>query len=189
MHKPSNPYAASKAAQEDIAFSYWRTYNVPLIITNTMNIFGELQEPEKFVPFVIKKVLAGETVTIHVDPDGIPGSRFYLHARNQADALLHILNNIDPVSYLDGFTSPSHYHVVSEDEVDNLAMAKLIAGYVGKPLKHALMDFHSTRPGHDRRYALDGTALAEAGWVAPVPFEDSLRRTVEWTTAHPEWLL
>ena len=79
---PSNPYSASKAAQESIAYSYWRTYGVPLIITNTMNIIGEMQDPEKFIPMIMKKVISGETVTIHAAPTGEIGSRFYLHARN-----------------------------------------------------------------------------------------------------------
>ena len=72
---PSNPYSASKAAQEAIAFSYWRTYNVPVVITNTMNIIGEMQDPEKFVPMTIKKLLSGEPMTVHVSPEGIAGSR------------------------------------------------------------------------------------------------------------------
>jgi len=87
---PSNPYSASKAAQESVAFSYWRTYGVPVVITNTMNIVGEMQDPEKYVPMIIKKVLAGDTVKIHASPTGEIGSRYYLHARNQADALLHV---------------------------------------------------------------------------------------------------
>jgi dTDP-glucose 4,6-dehydratase len=151
---PSNPYSASKAAQESIAYSYWRTYGVPLIITNTMNIIGEMQDPEKFIPMIMKKVFAGETVTIHAAPTGEIGSRFYLHARNQADALLHALTQPTPAY---GETqAPQKFHVVGEREVDNLEMAELVASYVGKPLNYEIVDFHSSRPGHDLRYALDG---------------------------------
>ena len=67
-------------------------------------------------------------------------------------------------------------------------MAKMIAKYWGKELQYELVDFHSTRPGHDLRYALDGKKLADAGWVAPIPLEDSLEATIEWTKKHPEWL-
>lgn len=183
---PSNPYSASKAAQESIAYAYWRTYNIPIIITNTMNIIGESQDPEKFVPMVIKRVLAGEPVTIHAAPDGTIGSRFYLHARNQADALLFAVGQDTP-RYGDS-TTPAKWHVVGEREVNNLEMAEMIAAYVGKPLRYELVDFHSSRPGHDLRYALDGNKIANAGWVAPVSLEESLERTVKWTLKHPEWL-
>lgn len=186
QHLPSNPYSASKAAQEDIAFAYWRTYDVPLAITNTMNIIGESQDPEKFMPMTIKRVLAGENMTIHASPTGEIGSRFYLHARNQADGLLHVLKQHFP-KY--GETSqPERFHIVGEREVNNLEMAQMIADAVGKPLKYELVDFHSSRPGHDLRYALDGTKIANTGWVAPIPLEESIRKTVEWTLAHPEWL-
>ena len=183
---PSNPYSASKAAQESIAYSYWRTYGVPLIITNTMNIIGEMQDPEKFIPMIMKKVIDGETVTIHAAPTGEIGSRFYLHARNQADALLHALTQPTPAY---GETqAPQKFHVVGEREVDNLEMAELVASYVGKPLNYELVDFHSSRPGHDLRYALDGGKIANTGWKAPLSLEQSLERTVQWTLDHPEWL-
>ena len=186
QHLPSNPYSASKAAQEDIAFSYWRTYGIPLAITNTMNIIGETQDPEKYVPMTIKRVLNGEKVTIHGSLDGKIGSRFYLHARNQADGLLHVATLPTP-SF--GETSmPARYHIVGEREVDNLELAQLIAEYVGKPLNYEIVDFHSSRPGHDLRYALDGNKMAETGWSLPIPLEESLKRTVEWTLKHPEWL-
>ena len=183
---PSNPYSASKAAQESICFSYWRTYGVPLAITNTMNIIGEMQDPEKFMPMVIKKVLSGEKMAIHGSPDGKIGSRFYLHARNQADGLLHTLSQHFP-AYGES-DKPLKFHIVGEKEVDNLTMAQLIAEAVGKPLNYDIVDFHSSRPGHDLRYALDGTKIAESGWKAPISFEESLQRTVKWTLEHPEWL-
>lgn len=187
-HRPSNPYSASKAAQEDIAFSYWRTYGVPLVLTNTMNIVGEMQDAEKYVPMVLRQVLRGETVPIHASPDGATvGSRFYLHARNQADALLHVLTKLRPVPY--GTAElPSRWHVVGEREIDNLDMARLIADAAGRPLHYGFVDFHSSRPGHDLRYALDGSKLAATGWRAPLSLEESLARTVHWTMRHPEWL-
>ena len=183
---PSNPYSASKAAQESIAFSYWRTYGVPLVITNTMNIIGEMQDPEKFIPMIIKRVLNGEKVTIHASSEGEIGSRFYLHARNQADALLHAVQLPTPKFGED--IVPAKYHVVGEREVDNLEMALMVADYVGKPLNYELVDFHSSRPGHDLRYALDGAKIASTGWKAPLSLEESLEKTVRWTLNHKEWL-
>lgn len=190
---PSNPYSASKAAQEAIAISYWRTYGVPVVITNTMNNFGERQDAEKFVPLCISKIVRGETVQIHTGPDGEPGSRFYLHARNHADALLFLLQNCDVPGVSDcamwpNSDRPWRFNIVGDVEMDNLSLARMIAKFVGRNLDYELVDFHSSRPGHDPRYALDGTKLAVFGWRAPVVFEDSLRKTVEWTLEHEEWL-
>jgi dTDP-glucose 4,6-dehydratase len=186
LYLPSNPYSASKAAQESIVFSYWRTYGMPIAITNTMNIIGEMQDPEKFVPMVIKKVLAGEEVTIHGSTDGQIGSRFYLHARNQSDALLHI-SSMDFKTYGES-SLPLKYHVVGEKEVSNLEMAELIAEMLGKKLNYKIVDFHSARPGHDLRYGLDGTKLANTGWKHPISLEDSLSKTVDWYLNNPNWL-
>ena len=185
---PSNPYSASKAAQEMIAISYWRTYGVPVVLMNAMNLIGERQDPEKFVPLVIRSVVEGSRLYIHSDADGRPGSRFYLHARNYADACLWVLRNISPAMYPTA-DRPDRFHVVGEQELDNLTLARMIANWVGKPLDYALVNFHANRPGHDLRYALDGSKLRLAGWSPPVPLEESLRRTVEWTLANRAWLV
>lgn len=185
---PSNPYAASKAAQEAIAISYWRSYNVPLIITNTMNAFGEMQQSKKFAAIVQRKVLRGETVTIHGNAQTV-GSRYYIHSRNFADALLFLLLNVTPYKHQDGEVDrPDRFNIVGDTRLDNLTFAKLIAKLLGKELRFELQDFHSARPGHDRHYGLAGTKLAALGWTPPVSFEESLRTTLEWNRAHPEWL-
>jgi dTDP-glucose 4,6-dehydratase len=190
--RPSNPYSASKACQEAIAFAYWRTYGVPVICTRTMNNFGERQNPEKFVPKVIRQVAAGEVVTIHAQPlvlgaepgnpeHWLPGSRVWLHARNHADALKFILENIEPASYALGAIDPTRFNVAGERELDNLAMAHLIARILDKPLHFELVDFHGSRPGHDLRYSLDGSALRAAGWRQPMTMDESFERSVRWT--------
>ncbi len=185
---PSNPYSASKAAQEAIAISYWRTYNVPVIITNTMNLFGETQDPEKYTAQLIKKIYNGETVTVH-GSEGNIGSRFYLHARNGADAVHYIIKNLPPKCYNAGENMlPDRYNIVGDIEMDNLELAKLVANILGKELKYELIDFHSGRPGHDRRYALDGDKLKVLGWNAPMAFEESLRKSIQWTLRNKNWL-
>lgn len=184
---PSNPYAASKAAQEAIAFSYWRTYGVPVVITNTMNIFGEMQDAEKYFAKIMRAVNAGETLTVHASADGTIGSRFYLHARNLADAWLFLMKRNAVLKYPE-FTTPARVNIVGEYEVNNLELAQKIASAMGKELKYELVDFHSSRPGHDLKYALDGSILAKAGWKAPHSFNQSVKRTVKWTLEHPEWL-
>jgi dTDP-glucose 4,6-dehydratase len=195
---PSNPYAASKAAQEAIAVSYWRTYGVPVIITNTMNLIGERQHPEKYVPKVLRDVLAGQETVIHGSPGHI-GSRHYLHARNMADAVLFLLRQGRPAAFPShrpwgtgtqaaSAGQPDRYNIASADRIDNLTLARMIAGYAGLPLKYRLEDFHTTRPGHDAHYGLDPAKITALGWKPPVPFRTSLAKTVRWSVAHPEWL-
>jgi|TARA_R100000458_G_C8253791_1_gene230217 dTDP-glucose 4,6-dehydratase len=183
-----NPYSASKGAAECICQSYANTYGMPIIITNTMNVIGERQHPEKYIPKVVKKVLNGEVVTIHSNKEKTKaGSRFYIHARNIADALLHILNNCDET--LDNYdSSKGRFNIVGEKETDNLQLAQLIAKILGKELKYEMVDFHSQRPGHDLRYALDGEKMKSIGWTHPVAFEESLENTINWTLDRKEWL-
>lgn len=190
----TNPYAASKAGGEELTLAYANTYNLPAIVTHTMNVFGERQHPEKFIPLCIRKILAGETIYVHSDPTRtIPGSRHWVHARNVAEAMLHIMKLIkeEPSAYfrtsLPGLVRDK-VNIVGEREVNNLQMARSIANILGREANIQMVDFHSSRPGHDLRYALDGEFLEELGYVHPKTFEDSLRKTVEWTVQHSEWL-
>jgi len=175
---PSNPYSASKAAQESIAISYWRSYGVPLIITNMMNIIGERQDGEKFLPRIVNSVLNEEVLTIHADND-VPGSRFYLHVRNAADAIMFILRNVDAVLYPE-FRLPERFNLVGKTELDNLSFARMVAEILGKELKFEFMDVRFGRPGHDLRYGLDGSKLESLGYEYPVEFDESLKSTVAW---------
>jgi dTDP-glucose 4,6-dehydratase len=185
---PSNPYSASKACQEAISIAYWRTYGIPLIITNTMNNFGEMQDPEKYMAKVIRLIETGKTVTVH-GKDGAFGSRYYLHARNHADAVLHLIKQKEPTKFLDGVDIlPDRYNIVGDIELDNLQVAEVIADDLGKPLIYEEVDHHATRPGHDRRYALDGTKLRTFGWVPPLGFYTSLKNYISWTLKHRTWL-
>lgn len=186
---PSNPYSASKAAQESIAIAYWRTYGVPVIITNTMNNIGEMQDVEKFVPMLIRDTLAGKPAKVHGTQHAI-GTRYYLHARNHADALLFILKTQPPKPYWPekGYIKPDRYNIVGDARVSNLEMAGMVAKILGKPLKYHLIDFHTTRPGHDMHYGLNGDKLRELGWQQPLGFEESLKTTVENYMKHPYWL-
>ena len=179
-HRPTNPYSASKSAAENICISYENTYKIPLMIVNVMNAFGERQHVEKFIPLCIKKVLNDELVYIHSYPDKKEsGTRFYIHAQNIASAVLFLIQN---------GTIGEKYNVAGEKEVSNLDLAKLIAKSVGKELKYEMIDFHSSRPGHDLRYGLDGNKIYELGWNPKFDFEKSLEKTVKWTLNNLEWL-
>jgi dTDP-glucose 4,6-dehydratase len=137
---------------------------------------------------------------IHGTRDHI-GTRHYLHARNLADGIVFLLKRpvtmfyshssdyVDQHGFCVGGTRPDRYNIATPDRIDNLTLARTIANYAGKPLDYELVDFHSTRPGHDPHYGLDPQLMEELGWTPPVPLETSLKKTVEWTLRHPEWLL
>lgn len=180
-YRSGNPYSATKAGAEELALAYENTYGVPVLITHTMNVVGVRQHPEKFVPMCIAKIENGETVTIHADKTkSIPGSRFYIGAREVSDAVLFLLKY--------GVVGDK-YNIVGERELNNLEVARLIAAKLGKPLHYELTDFHSSRPGHDLRYALDGSKMAAMGWGPERNIEDVLGDIVQWTVENRRWLI
>lgn len=186
---PSNPYSASKAAQEALAIAWWRSYEVPVIITNTMNNFGEMQGKTKYPAMIQNKVSEGGKVSVHAATDGSMGTRYYIHSRNTSDAVLFILQNTEPHLHQPGeIDRPDRYNIVGDAQVDNLELAKTIARLMDKELDYELVDFHSKQPGHDLHYGLDGEKLAKLGWKSPVSFEDSLKKTIEWQQQHKEWM-
>lgn len=178
-HNPKNPYSASKAGAEHICIAYENTFKIPVIIINAMNVIGERQLNEKFIPLVIGKILKNETIYIHTDKNKISGSRFYIHARNVASAVLHILEH---------GTIGESYNIAGEQEVSNLEIVQMIADIVGKEFRYELVDFHSTRPGHDLRYGLNGSKLVQLGWAPPKTFKESLIKTVLWTLENRQWI-
>lgn len=183
-----NPYSASKACQENICQAYANTYQAPIVITNGMNFIGERQHPEKYVPLCINKILKGETIQIHSNPEQTKaGTRFYIHCRNAAEALLFILKNTtETLDKLDA--SKGKFNIVGERETDNLELAQMIAKILGKELKYELVNFHGSRPGHDLRYALDGSKLKDLGFKYPRTLEESLNKTITWYINNPKWL-
>lgn len=186
---PSNVYAASKAAQEAYAIAYWRSYGVPVVITNTMNNFAEMQQPSKYPVKIQKAVENGETVQVHSTATGEIGTRYYIHSRNAADAILFILQNYPPTLHQAGHVDrPDRYNVVGDRQVSNLELAQTIADLMGKELKYELVNFHDSNPGHDSHYGLDGTKLRELGWRQPVGYEESLKSTIEWQQRNKEWV-
>lgn len=179
-YNSTNPYSATKAGAEELCLAWANTYGLPVVITHCMNLFGERQHVEKFIPGTIRKVIHGELVAIHSDSTRQrSGSRFYLHARNAADAVLFLLSHAD---------RREKYNIVGQAECSNLELAKFIAEVVGNPLNYEMVDFHSSRPGHDLRYALDGSKLKLLGWKPPVEFGPSLEKTIRWYLANPKWL-
>jgi len=174
-YKSGNPYAATKAGAEELCVAFENTYKMPIAITHTMNVFGERQHPEKFIPIIARKLLAGEKITIH------NGSRFWVHARNVCNAMLFLNEKAQP---------GEKYNIVGEKELSNLELVELIGKYLQKKPEYDLVDTAKERPGHDKRYSLDGTKLREMGFEYPKTFYQSLEKTVSWIAdeKHKKWL-
>ena len=190
-YNSTNPYSASKAAAEEICVAFENTYKLPIVVTHTMNVFGERQHPEKFIPMVIQKARDGEVVTVHSDPSKtVAGSRHYIHAKDVADGLMFILENLQDYKHTGDYGGAKcpKFNLVGPEEIDNLTLAKMIAGAVGQELQYEMTDFHSSRPGHDLRYALSGELLKSLGWEPKIKFSERVKEVVEWTLINTRWL-
>ena len=182
-YNSTNPYSATKAGAEELCVAYRNTYGLPIICTHTMNVFGPRQHPEKFIPSTIANVRDGKTVAIHADATRtISGSRFYIHTDDVADAILFLAGRSHA-----GPLCPK-FNIVGAEELTNLNLATMIAEEQGKELHHEMVDFHSQRPGHDLRYALDGSLMCSLGWE-PKPIRERVSEVVQWSLQHPEWLM
>ena len=184
----TNPYSASKAGGEELAVAFQNSYNMPIYITHTMNVFGQRQHPEKFIPMTIRNVRDGKTVTIHSDASKtIPGSRHYIHAEDVADATMFLLQNEHTLTPQSNGVKCPKFNIVGATELNNLELAQMIADSQGKELKYEFMDFHSSRPGHDLRYALSGDRMSRMGWN-PKPVGERINEVVQWTLDNTRWL-
>lgn len=187
-YNSTNPYSASKAGAEELVVAFENTYRMPNIITHTMNVFGERQHPEKFIPMCIKRILKGEKILIHGNKEKtIAGSRHYIHAQDVASALVFLLTTSTPSVADDTGMKCPKFNIVGAEEIDNLSLASSIALVLNKKLNYEIIDFHSSRPGHDLRYALDGEKMESLGWT-PSEVYDKLKQTVNWSVENKRWL-
>lgn len=188
-YNSTNPYSASKAGAEELVVAYENTYKLPCIITHTMNVFGERQHPEKYIPLCIKKIRDGEKVYIHSDSNKTqPGSRHYIHAGDVSDAIIFLINfDLSKLEKDYGGAKCQKFNIVGSEEINNLELAKMIANFQDKKLDYELIDFHSSRPGHDLRYALDGSKMKKMGWE-PSKIDDKLEKVVKWSLNNNHWL-
>lgn len=188
-YNSTNPYSASKAGGEELAVAYENTYGLPVYITHTMNVFGERQHPEKYIPMCIRKTRDGETITIHSDKTcTIPGSRHYIHAEDVSSAILFLLNYEGTFEPTWGDAKCPKFNIVGSEELNNLELAQIIAAAQGKDLKYELIDFHSSRPGHDLRYALDGSKMKELGWEPSKSVKERIADVTNWTLENSRWI-
>lgn len=181
-YAPNSPYAASKAAADFLARAYYKTYGLPVIITNCSNNYGPYQFPEKFIPLMINQALARKPIPIYGKGDNI---RDWLYVEDHCGALLRVLEQGRP-----GET----YNIGAENERSNLEVMHLVLRLLqerlpGRPPLEELITFVKDRPGHDWRYALDATKIRrELGWQPTIDFTEGLERTVDWYLAHREWI-
>ena len=191
-YNSTNPYSASKAAAEEFCVAYENTYKMPIVVTHTMNVFGERQHPEKFIPMCIQRARDGEKIYIHANPEKTEaGTRMYIHARDVADGLMFILNSLPKDYKHTGDYGHAHcpkFNLVGTEEIDNLTLAQMIANAVGQELNYEMVDFHGSRPGHDLRYALDGGVLKELGWGPKIKLSERITEMTKWTLENKRWL-
>ncbi len=188
-YNSTNPYSASKAGGEELAVAYENTYKLPVYVTHTMNVFGERQHPEKYIPMCIRKARDGDVVTVHSDrTKTVAGSRHYIHADDVASAVLFLLNYQGTFDPTWGNAKCPKFNIVGSEELDNLELANIIADAQGKELRYEMVDYHSSRPGHDLRYALDGNKMRDLGWTPARSVRDRIAQVTNWTLENDRWL-
>jgi dTDP-glucose 4,6-dehydratase len=171
--KPSSPYSASKAAADHLAFSYFVTYNLPVIIVRSTNNFGPFQFPEKIIPLFITNLLQGRKLPVYGDGRNI---RDWIYVLDNCEAIDLIIHN---------GSKGQIYNVAGKNELKNIDLSRLILKTMNKP--EDLIEFVPDRPGHDLRYALDSTKLSELGWRARHNFEQALKETIQWYQNNRQW--
>jgi dTDP-glucose 4,6-dehydratase len=171
--KPRNPYSASKAGADRLAYSYWATYGVPVIITRASNNYGPYQFPEKVIPLFITNALQHEPVPLYGDGLNV---RDWLHVGDHCRALDVVLEH---------GVAGEVYNVGGGNEVPNIELTRRILALLDRP--ETLIRPVTDRPGHDRRYCLDTTKLRALGWAPAVRFEEGLRETVAWYAQNEWW--
>ena len=171
--RPRNPYAASKAGADRLAYSFWATHDVPVVITRASNNYGPYQFPEKIIPLFITNAIDDRPVPLYGDGLNV---RDWLHVDDHCRALDLLI---------DQGASGQVYNVGGGHEVPNVELTRAILTLLDKP--DSLIQPVADRPGHDRRYSLDTTKLRGMGWRPQMRFEDGLADTVTWYRNHESW--
>jgi dTDP-glucose 4,6-dehydratase len=171
--RPRNPYSASKAGADRLAYSYWATYQVPVVVTRASNNYGPYQFPEKVIPLFITNALEDRDLPLYGDGMNV---RDWLHVDDHCTAIDLVIEK-----GVDGDV----YNIGGGNEVPNIELTRRILQLTGKP--DSLIRPVADRLGHDRRYALDTTKLRALGWAPRHVFADGLAATVEWYKASPWW--
>jgi len=171
--KPRNPYSASKAGADRLAYSYWATYQVPVVVTRASNNYGPYQFPEKVIPLFVTNALDDIAVPLYGDGKNV---RDWLHVLDHCRAVDLLIEHAE-----DGEV----YNIGGGNEVQNLDLTHRILDLLGKPA--SLITPVQDRLGHDRRYALDTSKLRALGWTPDVEFGEGLAATVDWYRRNEWW--
>lgn len=183
-YAPNSPYSASKAASDHLVRAFHHTYGLPVLTTNCSNNYGPYQFPEKLIPLVIAKALAGEPLPVYGDGKNV---RDWLLVNDHCAAIRRVL---------EAGRLGETYNVGGDAERQNLVVVKTICKLLDerRPLadgraRESLITFVADRPGHDRRYAIDASKLQnELGWAPTVTFEQGMAQTVDWYLANQPWV-
>ncbi|MEL6640192.1 MAG: dTDP-glucose 4,6-dehydratase [Pseudomonadota bacterium] len=180
-YDPRSPYSASKAASDHLVRAWGETYGLPIVLTNCSNNYGPYHFPEKLVPVVIIKALAGEPIPVYGKGENV---RDWLYVEDHADALLTVLQKGE---------NGRSYNIGGENEAKNIDLVKMICAILDqkRPKDAAYADqitFVTDRPGHDMRYAIDPKRMVgELGWHPSVTLEEGLEKTVQWYLENEDW--
>jgi len=180
-YDPRSPYSASKASSDHLVRAWAETYGLPVLLTNCSNNYGPYHFPEKLIPVVILKALAGAPIPIYGKGDNI---RDWLFVEDHADALLLVVQKGAP---------GRSYNIGGENEATNLELVQKICAILdekrpGNAPYAEQITFVADRPGHDQRYAIDPTRIREElGWRPSVTLDEGLEKTIDWYLAHEDW--
>lgn len=181
-YQPNSPYSASKAGSDHLVRAWHETYGLPIIVTNCSNNYGPFQFPEKLIPVVILKALAGENIPVYGNGDNV---RDWLHVEDHAEALLLALEK---------GTIGRSYNIGGDNEMTNLELIKKVCSILDRlkpgPAPYSeLITFVQDRPGHDKRYAINAARVKkELNWRPSHTPETGLEQTVRWYLDNSVWL-
>ena len=170
---PSNPYSASKSGGDRLAYSYFATYNMPIIITRASNNYGPYQYPEKLISLFVTNALEDEQLPLYGDGKNI---RDWLYVKDHCIAIEFVLHH--------GKTGEV-YNIAGGSEKENIQITRFILELLDKP--ESLIRYVDDRIGHDRRYSLDSSKLHHLGWQQEHSFDVAMRETVQWYVDHQDW--
>ncbi|MDA0345262.1 MAG: dTDP-glucose 4,6-dehydratase [Proteobacteria bacterium] len=184
-YAPSSPYSASKAASDHLVRAWWRTYGLPVVITNCSNNYGPYHFPEKLIPHMIINAIHGKSLPIYGDGSQI---RDWLYVEDHVKALLKVVTEgcIGETYNIGGHNEKSNLEVVETicDLLEELVLEKTSSDHNYRDL----ITFVKDRPGHDARYAIDSSKIQiNLGWAPEETFETGLRKTVQWYLDNREW--
>jgi dTDP-glucose 4,6-dehydratase len=171
--RPRNPYSASKAGADRLAYSYWATYDVPVVITRASNNYGPNQFPEKVIPLFVTNAL--DDIPLPLYGDGL-NERDWLHVSDHCRALDVVIERGAPGEV---------YNIGGGNNVRNADLTHRILHLLDKP--ESLIRQVQDRPGHDRRYSLNTEKIQGLGWKPSIPFERGLAETIAWYRANEWW--